>query len=95
MFFYHDRVKAYISNRWDKNIINPDPQKKCTLRKGLLLQLKLSLCEVRTDHDINEWDMVAEKDTCIFRILISQIGFSRFKLDFRYSYQIFVFHIRF
>ena len=37
--------------------------------------------------------MVAEKDTCVFRILISQIGFSRFKSDFRDSYGIFVFHI--
>ena len=56
MFFYYDRVKAYISNGWDKNIIDPDPQKKYTLRKGLLLQPNLSLCEARTDHDINEWD---------------------------------------
>ena len=56
MFFYYDRIKAYISTGWDKNIIDPDPQKKYMLRKGLLLQPNLSLCEARTDYDINELD---------------------------------------
>ena len=28
------RVKAYISNGWDKTIVDPDPQKKYTTRKA-------------------------------------------------------------
>ena len=39
--------------------------------------------------------MVAEKDTCVFRILISQIGFSRLISDFGVSYRILASHIGF
>ena len=54
-----DRVKAYIVNGWDKNIVNLDPQKKHTIWKGLsALQPKTMdvNCTCEAGTAMNEWD---------------------------------------
>ena len=53
------RVKAYIANGWDKNIVDPDPQKKYTLRKDLSASQSKKTddnCMYRAGASTNEWD---------------------------------------
>ncbi len=53
------RVKAYIANGWDKNIVDPDPQKKYTLRKDLSVSQPKTTddnCTCTAGANTNEWD---------------------------------------
>ena len=48
------RVKAYISNGWDKRIVDPDPNRLYTHRRAVVEQQKGSADDVPQEEDVGD-----------------------------------------